>query len=96
MSLTTCNFARVQAITVRRAPVHPERLALVYRRRYLGGADTEALDWARDTTNECNSPEPEPVFECKSSDRRRRSKIDRGLVLALRGLDPSHGRPFAR
>src|SRR5262249_59937177 len=61
MSVTTCDLVRVQAITVRRAPVHPERLALMYRHRYLRRADTEALDRLRDTTNECNSSEPELI-----------------------------------
>ncbi len=47
--------------------------------------DTEALDRATATTNECNTTQREPVFEYESSDRRRRSEIDRELVLALSG-----------
>jgi hypothetical protein len=35
MSATTCNLARAQSITVSRAPIHTERLALGYRHRYL-------------------------------------------------------------
>src|SRR6478736_2985590 len=93
MSVTACDLARAQLITVRRAPIHPERLALMYRHRYLRGADTEALDRVRATTNECNTTQPEPVFECESSDRRRRSEIDREIALFIRRLDRSHGRP---
>src|SRR5262245_11079788 len=95
MSLIACDLTRAQTITVGRAPIHTEHLALMDRHRYLRGADTEALDWATATTNECNTTQREPVFEYESSDRRRRSEIDRELVLALRGLDRSHGRPFA-
>jgi hypothetical protein len=55
MTATTCNLARAQSITVSRAPIHTERLALGYRHRYLRGADTEALDRVRATTNEYNT-----------------------------------------
>src|SRR4029078_6721657 len=51
MSVTTCDLVRMQAIPLRRAPIHPERLALMYRHRYLGGADPEALDRLRSTPN---------------------------------------------
>jgi hypothetical protein len=48
----------------------------------------------RATTNECNTTEPEPFFQCESSDRRRRSEIDREIALVIRRLDRSHGRPL--
>src|SRR6478672_1624462 len=89
MSVIACDLARAQTITV------GQHLALMDRHCHLRGADTEAFDRARATTNECNTTQREPVFEYESSDRRRRSEIDRELVLALRGLDRSHGRPFA-
>ena len=95
MSVIACDLARAQTITVGRAPIHPERLALMYRHRHLRGADTEALDRARATTNKYNTTQREPVFEYESSDRRRRSEIDRELALIIRRLDRSHGRPFA-
>src|SRR5262245_54216056 len=40
MSATVCNLARVQPITVGRAPIHMKRPALMYGHRYLRGADT--------------------------------------------------------
>ena len=67
---------------------------LMYRNRHLRAADTKAFDRVRATAN-CNTTDPEPVFECESSGRRRRSKIDRELVLALHRLDRLHGRLFA-
>src|SRR5262249_25762999 len=91
MSVTTCNFARTQPITVRRAPIHSESLALMYRHRHLGRADTEALDRLRGTTNECNRSKPELVFECDSSARWRGFEIDRERVLAIWRFDRSHG-----
>src|SRR6516162_2560528 len=91
MSMTTCNFARAQPITVRRAPIHSVRFALMYRHRHLGGADTEALDRLRGTANECNGPELELVSECDSSARWRRFEIDRERVLAICRFDRSHG-----
>src|SRR5262245_27165731 len=63
----------------------------MYRHRHLGGADTEALDRLRGTTNECNRSEPELVFECDSSARWRGFEIDRERVLAIWRFDRSHG-----
>src|SRR5262245_40440495 len=91
MSVTTCDLVRAQAITLRQAPIHPERLALMYRHRYLGGADPEALDRLRSTPNEYNSPEIKLVFQCESSDRLRRFEIDREFAFAIRRFDRSHG-----
>ena len=55
----------------------------------------------RATTNECNTTQREPVFEYESSDRRRRSEIDRELVWPFGALTdpmvaPSPGKPSSR
>jgi hypothetical protein len=63
----------------------------MYRHRHLGGADTEALDRLRRTTNEYNGPELKLLSECDSSARWRRFEIDRERVLAICRFDRSHG-----
>src|SRR5262245_2816562 len=93
MSVTTCDLVRAQAITLRQAPIHPERFALMYRHRYLGGADPEAFDRLRVTTNECDGPAPQLFSERDSSARWRRFEIDRERALAIRSFDRSHGGP---